>query len=167
MTVAALSFESGFPVPPWTDRGLSEEAHTLRDLISSALEFRRSITLGEPKRAAAEALDAAYAAARVDDWDGMGSAAVEPSTYLYARQFLALLPSAAPMPEILVDRDGEMCFEWDFGPRRVFSVSVGRDGTLNYAGLFGYSTAHGVEHLREGLPLAISSNLERVTASST
>ncbi len=30
-------------------------------------------------------------------------------------------------------------FEWDFGSRLVFSISIGRDGTLTYAGLFGHT----------------------------
>lgn len=166
MSIATWSFGSGFAVAPWIDRGLSEEAVTLRSLIAAASDFSRSIAVGEPKRAAVETLDAVYAAAQVDNWDEMGSAAVEPSTYLYAREFLSLLPSTAPMPEVSVDRDGEISFEWDYGPRQVFSVSVGRDGTLTYAGLFGYSKTHGVEHLREALPVAISHNLERVAASA-
>lgn len=164
MNVPALALESTSSAAPWTDRGLSEEAQTVRQLLDEASGFYGSLLLGEPRRLALEELDAVYAAASEDNWDGIGSAAVEENTYVYARQFLASLPSTAPMPEVLVDRDGEFSFDWDYGPRRVFSVSVGRDGTLNYAGLFGHSIVHGVEHLSEGLPRAISDNLQRVIA---
>lgn len=166
MTIAAALPTTGFASTLWTDRALSEEARALRGLIDEASEFLGSITVGEPKRTAQEALDAAYARAQVDDWDSERSARVEPSTYAYASQFLRHLPSTIPVPEISADRDGEILFEWDFGRRRVFSVSVGRDGTLTYAALIGYTKSHGTEHFSEALPLAISNCFARLIASS-
>lgn len=165
MTIAATVPTTGFSFTHWADRGLSEEARRLGELIDEASEFSGSITVGEPKRTAQEALDTACKTAQVDDWDGEGSAKVEPSTYVYANQFLRLLPSTIPVPEIVADTDGEILFEWDLGRRRVFSVSVGRDGTLTYAGLFGYRKIHGTEHFREALPPLISDCLERLVAS--
>ena len=164
MTIATALATTGFAFAPWADRALSEEAGVLRRLINEASEFPESITVGEPKRTAQEALDAAYATAQVDDWDGEGSARVEPSTYVYASQFLRLLPSTIPVPDIAADADGEILFEWDLGCRRVFSVSVGRDGTLTFAALFGHTKTHGTEHLHEALPLVISACLERLSA---
>jgi hypothetical protein len=124
------------------------------------------MAVGEPKRTVQEALDAAYAAAQVDNWDGEGSTRVEPSTYAYASQFIRLFPSTAPLPDITADTDGEILFEWDQGRRRTFSVSVGRDGTLTFAGLFGHTKIHGTEHLREALPVVISDYLARLSSPS-
>lgn len=124
------------------------------------------MTVGEPKRIVQEALNAAYTAAQVENWDGEGSARVEPSTYVYASQFIWLLPSTAPLPEVTADIDGEILFEWDQGRRRIFSVSVGRDGTLTFAGLFGHNKIHGTEHLREALPMVISDSLTRLSSPS-
>jgi hypothetical protein len=109
-----------------------------------------------------EALIKAYRESRSPDRDDVDAAAVEPTTYRYALEFITLLPTTAPAPDVYADQDGEITFEWDHGPRRVFSVSVGRDGTLNYAGLFGHNKSHGVEHLVEAIPLAILANLARV-----
>lgn len=89
---------------------------------------------------------------------------VEPSTLEYAEHFALMLPTNVSHPEVLVDDDGEFRFEWDFGPRRVFSVAVGRDGTLNVAGLFGYESSHGEYTLGEALPPEILSALSRVGA---
>ncbi len=161
MSVAAVLPITGFAVTPWG--ALSDEARVLRDLFDAASEFSGSVAIGEPKRAAQEALAAACTAAQVDDWDGAGSRRVEPSTYIYADQFLRLLPSSASLPDITVDSDGEILFEWDHGRRQVFSVSVGRDGTLTYAGLFGHTKSHGTEHLHEALPSVISDCLERLS----
>jgi hypothetical protein len=162
MTVAATLPITAFAGASWADRALSDEAQVLRKLINDASEFSGSVAVGEPRRAAQRALAAAYLAAQVDDWDGSGSRRVEPSTYAYADQFLRLLPNPASLPDITVDSDGEILFEWDQGRRQVFSVSVGRDGTLTYAGLFGHNKTHGTEHFREALPSIISDCLERL-----
>ncbi len=165
-TIVATLPTTGFAITPEVDRALSEEGQVLRKLIDEAAEFSESMTVGEPKRTAQEALDVAYEAAQVKGWDGGGSAKVEPSTYGYAKQFLRLLPSTIPVPDITVDTDGEILFEWDLGRRRIFSVSIGRDGTLTYAALFGYTKTYGTEHPREALPSVISDCLARLIASS-
>lgn len=166
MTVAATLPITAFAVTLWGDRALSEEAQIIRQLISDASAFSGSMAVGEPRRTVQEALDAAYAAAQVENWDGEGSARVESSTYVYASQFIRLLPSTAPLPEVTADIDGEILFEWDQGRRRIFSVSVGRDGTLTFAGLFGHNKIHGTEHLREALPVVISDYLARLSSPS-
>ncbi len=165
MSLAAMFPITVFAGTPWADRALSDEAPILRKLISAPSESSPSVTVGQAKREAQEALAAAYREARVDGWDRAGSASVEPSTYGYADQFLRLLPGSASVPVISVDNDGEIIFEWDQGRRQVFSVSVGRDGTLTFAGLFGHTKIHGTEHLREALPSVISACLERLSAS--
>jgi len=166
MTISTALTTSGYAFTPWADSALSQEARFLRQRIAAASEFRGSIAVGEPKRNAQEALDAAFRVAQVDDWDGAGAARVEPNTYVYASQFLRLLPAAIPVADIAADVDGEILFEWDLGQRRVFTVSVGRDGTLTYAGLFGHAKSHGTENLVETLPPVISDCLWRLIASA-
>lgn len=167
MSIADAVPIGAFATLPWIDRGLSDEAGALRKLTITAAEFRNSVTLGEPKRVVQQALDAACIAAQEDNWDRTGSARVEPSTHVYANQFLRILPHDLPVPDISVDADGEILFEWDRGPRQIFSVSIGRDGTLTFAGLFGQSKIHGTEHLREALPLVIAHSLQRVARQLT
>lgn len=167
MSIAATLPITAFATAPWVDRGLSDDAHVVRKLTISAAEFPGSLVLGEPKRVIQEALDAACVAAQQADWDAMGSARVEPSTYAYASQFLQILPISLPIPDISVDTDGEILFEWDCGLRHTFSVSVGRGGTLTFAGLFGHSKIHGTEHLREALPLVIAHSLQRFAGQPT
>src|SRR5437867_1750641 len=161
-TAASLTAAPGFD--PWGESAVSREASILSGLIRDVADFSGTLTVGEPRKIAQQALDTVVAAAQVDDWDNAGSVRVDPSTYLYASQFLRLLPSTAPVPEIAVDTDGEILFEWDLGPRKVLTVSVGRDGTLSFASLFGYATNYGTEALREGLPLVVSGGLARISA---
>ena len=163
----SLAFRTGLASGRWVDRGISDDARAVRSLLSTASEFSHSIAIGEPKRAAQVEIDLAFKNAQVDDWDGLGSAAVEPNTHAYASYFWSLLPSRTPMPDIWADRDSEICLEWDMGPRRVFSVCVGRDGTLTFAALFGHRKNNGVEHIEEALPETVSTNLNRITAASS
>lgn len=151
---------------PWFDRGLSDEAVMLRNIAIDASDFGNSISLGELRQAAHLVLIQAFNEAREENWDGMGSAAVEATTFAYASKFLDRLPSGGPFPEISVDRDGEVCFDWESSPRQVFTVCIGRDGTLTYAGLYGHTKSYGVEYLTEALPQIISANIKRVSASS-
>src|SRR6266542_5701187 len=127
MTVAVLPI-TGLYFPPTIDRGISREAERIRELLTPEQDFPGSVTIEEPKRVAQEALDTAIA--QLKDLDNEESIDVEPSTYAYAEQFLRLVPREMPIPDITVDNDGEIMLEWDRGHRCVFSVSVGRDGTL-------------------------------------
>lgn len=164
MTTASIALGTGYAVGPWVDRGLSEDAEALRRSVASAFDFGNSFSLGERRRCAGFALAKAFAEAAVANWDGVGSAAAEVSTYAHANRFLESLPSTLPIPDVSVDRDGEICFDWDNGPRQVFTVCVGRDGTLTYAGLFGFNRIHGVEYSGESLPEIVSACVDRATA---
>jgi hypothetical protein len=106
------------------------------------------------------ALEAAYQGAGYDNWDGAGSKRVEHSTYKYAQQFLQFVPNYIALPEIVADTDGEILFEWDYGPRQVFAISIDRDGTLSYAGLFDHNKVHGRVPFSGTLPSAILSGFE-------
>ena len=68
------------------------------------------------------------------------------------------------MPELAVDPDGEFSLEWRGAPRRVFSVSIGANNALSYAGIFSASRTRGVETLHEDLPRMILNHIRRVVA---
>ena len=71
--------------------------------------------------------------------------------------FLETLPTTTPVPDVVPEPDGEIAFEWDYGPWRILSVSVGPTGLLSYAALYGRtSKAHGTEKFIDRLPGAIA-----------
>ena len=162
----ALSLEGGYLQAPFFDRALSDEAREVRRLVWRSSDFARSITLGEPKHAVIIALRDAFIQSGEHDWDGYKARPADPGAFVYALQFLAYLATTTPLPEIAVDADGEVAIEWDFGPRRVFSVRIGRDGTLNYAGLVGHASFHGTELFRENIPSPVSTGIERVVGTA-
>jgi hypothetical protein len=142
------------------DRGISQSSAHWRvaqydDQSKSVETDRASLLLG---RIAEMSREASH-----PDWDGEGSAPVEGTTVDYARLFVSALPIAALKAEVAIDRDGDIAFEWNFGPRRLLSISISRDGVLHYAGLFGPGHADGVEvFLGTSLPAGVSDVLRRL-----
>lgn len=144
--------------------GVSGTAYQLADYVRDIEEnlFARNMTIGrhcwETRRSLAEALESLA----VDNWDGYGAKAVDTDSCLKAIQFSRLLPMDIPVPEIEIDTDGEVRFEWYRNPRQVLSVAVGGDGGLAYAGLFGASRIHGTEYFSDELPNTILDSIRRV-----
>lgn len=163
--MSTISLQSQGVLGRYTSRGISEEALALQNRFAKVLNrMLQSETLGEPIAEALNALREVFEECSEDNWDGYGASAVSINTYLESRRFLQALPTTIPIPEITVDPDGEIAFEWYVRPRRVLSVSVGSDNILTYAGIFGISKTHGTEYFREELPAAILSNLQRLFA---
>lgn len=149
------------PLAAVSDRGLSDEARTLRSMATAPQSGTPSIVSAERREAALRAFLSALTDAEEAGWDGYLARPADPDAFVYAIQFLDCLPSAVPLPEIAVDADGDIALEWDRGPRRIFSVRISKDGTIHYAGLFGYATLHGSEQLSEVVPSAISGGIGR------
>ena len=83
----------------------------------------------------------------------------------YAAEFLRILPNDVPEPDIVIEEDGEVGFDWDVSRRATFSVSVGPDGTLRYGGLFGRRTRYGSAQLTSSIPPDILSLIAKVEES--
>lgn len=97
-----------------------------------------------------------------DNWDGDGARPVEEGTIEWASVFAACLPTNLPLPDVSADVDGDISFEWYCSPRRVVTVSVRRDGVLNWASLIGRARLHSNETLRAGLPPELVQHVHRV-----
>lgn len=147
-------------------RSLWRRGQALRGYWAGYADFPKSVLIDEPSLRGSEDLRAAFEAASKPNWDGEGAASANPLSYEYAKAFLKVLSPSIPIPDFDVDSDGELCLEWDDGPRSVFSVSIGPDGTLTYAGLFGVNKTHGVETFTDSIPASIESNILRARAST-
>lgn len=163
--MSTIAFRGPSLLSRYISPGVSEEARVLQDRIAKVLNrMFQSVTLGEPIGEALEALEQVFEECSEDNWDGYGASAVEVDTYLESRRFLQSLPTTIPIPEITVEPDGEIAFEWYVAPRKILSVSVGSHNILTYAGLFGLSKTHGTEYFGDELPATILSNLQRLFA---
>src|SRR5207245_616880 len=99
------------------------------------------------------------------NWDGEGGSPVVARTIEFAKLFAAALPARFPEPDVTVDCDGDIAFEWNLGRRRVFSVSVRRDGILNFAKLLGPSRYYGSDVIFAGVPGQIIQGIDSVAGS--
>ncbi len=98
-----------------------------------------------------------------DNWDQYGATKIDYRTCELAYLFINALPSSIPVPEVGLDPDGEISFEWIVSRDKQFSVSLSPVGLLSYAGVFGNnSTAHGTEQFDDQVPQAIISAVRRL-----
>ena len=138
-------------------------AHTVWSLFNEVQsQFLASQSFGGPIRKTIAELTDAFLDCYSPDWDGYKALAVKPQSYQNARRFLETLNGVLPQPSIGVDPDGEISLEWYRGPRLRFSLSIGPDSTIAYAGMFGINTVHGTETFIDELPASIVQNLRRL-----
>jgi hypothetical protein len=97
-----------------------------------------------------------------NDWDGYGARAITSDSVNDALRFAKALPIAIPAPEISVDANGELIFEWYKEPKKVFSIIIEGKNRLIYAGLFGINKTNGTEYFSEELPETILYNIQRL-----
>ncbi len=143
--------------------GLSESAINLWLGTSDVQNnFAGSITYGEHLAKLLEKLLNVKEEHSVDNWDGYDAKAVNNDSFNNAFHFALSMPSNVPTPEIYVDTDGEVTFEWYKGRRQVFSISVGSKNELAYAGLYGASKTYGVEQFYDDVTERILDNINRL-----
>jgi hypothetical protein len=70
-----------------------------------------------------------------ENWDGYDAAALDAGAVSNAHRFITALPGDFPYPEIGAMPDGDISLDWDFGPRRTLTVSIGSQARLAYAAI--------------------------------
>lgn len=144
-------------------QGVSEEARETQRRIANLLGgLYNTESLGKPITSALNALEEVLEECSEDNWDGYEASSVTIDSYLEAKRFLRALPAGVPTPEVTVEPDGELAFEWYSGRNRVFTVSIGTDGTLTYAGKFGSSKAHGKDFFADEVPGLVMAGLKKL-----
>jgi len=143
--------------------GVSDSASEIwKDTEDIRSYFADSVTFGEHLAKILEGLLKAREEHSVDNWDGYGAKGVNIDSYNYGLNFGLSLPPSIPVPEIYVNPDGYVTFEWYEGKRKVFSISIGDRNELAYAGLYGSSKTYGVEYMYEEIPENIIRNINRL-----
>ena len=163
MSNVSLAIQNNSFLSLFSNTGLSNEAETLRERYEDAvLHLLQSQSLGERLHKNFKSLEEVVTEASTLNWDGYGALPVNKLAQYKAEQFLRALPLSIPNPEIGVDPDGEISFEWYNGRSKVFSISVSDTGKLTYAGIFGIRKVNGVEYFEDRIPRAIINNLQRL-----
>jgi hypothetical protein len=138
---------------PSRDEGVSVEAAGLRREIGESYLGENTCATGGV--AAAEGL-------LLRALEGAEASAVSSGTLQSALAFLWSLPSEYPHPDVVVEDDGQLGFDWDFGPDRVLSVNVGDSGVMGYAALIGAESMHGRAPFAGTIPEAVARLLFRL-----
>ena len=115
------------------DAGLSQAAGDLRSTLLRALNQDSSLAI-RPCDKTVEGLLVAVSE---------GGEAVDSDAFDRAMALAQVLPSNVPPPEVVIETDGEVGFDWENGPRRVLSISIGPGPMLRYSALIGASPAYG------------------------
>lgn len=80
-----------------------------------------------------------------ENWAGYASRPISKIVYQNALDCLYGLTSDIENPEIGLEADGCITFEWFRNPSRLVSVSIGEDRKLHYAAMLGGRKAQGAE----------------------
>jgi hypothetical protein len=143
-------------------KAVSDEANRVESLFNETrTRLRSSHFLGSSREESRNQLIDAYTEAAHDGWDGYGARSVEPTAIFNASMFIDSLPSNIPMPDVSIDPDGEISFDWSYGPRRQFSISLGARNVMSYAGLFGSDKVAGSEQFQGIIPRTLLYYIQR------
>lgn len=130
---------------------VSMEASALREraaLIEQNYEL--SIALYDYK---ARLLQSLYEFAKEcsdDNWDDYDASAVSEATVANAEKFIRALPDSLEMPELSVDPDGSISFDWIPDSTRTFTLSVSGSNRLAYAWIDGLDRGHATARFENG-----------------
>ena len=162
MSTFALSIPAGSSLIPQGTPGVSPDHQRLRNMLQETFQrLLDTVTLGKPVQDTYKQLYEVLKECSSRDWDGYGAEAVNFESYENAKRFVQGIPFGIRMPEVSAEPDGEITFEWYSAPTRVFSVSIGANNELNYAGLFGAGRAYGTEIFHDEIPEVILSHINR------
>jgi len=145
--MSTLAVSLGYPVQLFGEgSAASGDDSTQLSKVLAAMRLERRAAASAPQSLAVDSLARIAAECSADGWDGYGAPRISARTEGFARILLENLPMWLPAPDIVPEADGDISIEWDIGPDRIFSISVGEAGMLHYAGLFGGGVErHGVE----------------------
>ena len=148
---------------------VSREAAAVRRDASSVVErAEESLALFGPKSLALSELAILASECRVQDWDGYGAEALNPSALRLAQDIIRSLPDDMRMPSFSIEPDG--CVSMDWMPTRVrtFTLSAGKTDRLPYAWIEGTDRGHAVARFMDGqLPQRILQEIKRICAYDT
>ena len=124
--------------------------------------FLETISFGERNRRIFSQFKSSISDYVIPDWDGYGALPVSTMTCTKALLFLSSLPVSVRLPDISADPDGAITMEWYRSPEWIFSLSINRDGKLDYAAIFGDKKEHGSMYFNDEVDRDILTHIGRI-----
>ena len=157
----AGSFIGIFGEFPLNSRASRHGDNYIQDIFNNT---DTSITFDQSYSSVENTLDEVALTAIDANWDGYGAEPVNAFSIFLAKSFLHKLPSTYPKPEVSVDPDGEISFEWLNGADKIFSISFSKKNEVSFAGIFSTGEIHGTEEFSEyEIPQEIFENIKRLS----
>ncbi len=140
---------SGLGSPPAGDTGQK----VLRQTQGAIDDLKRGVTAGT-----SGALNDLHALAHENDTEVRRSSALS-----IAQRFLLALPRTEVPPELAMDDDGEICFDWKGPSQALLTIALGPDGRLSYAFRASqFDKDHGTSRFVDAIPKKIVDLVRRV-----
>jgi hypothetical protein len=143
--------------------GVSDEAGDISknaDLLTQ--NFARTISFGDRLSRNIESLLKVKQEYSENNWDGYNAHSISSESLNDAMAFAMSLPTDIQLPEIDVAPSGQVVFTWSKGNRRTFSIIIGDQKELFFAGLFGARKVYGTEYLENIIPEKIHEYITEV-----
>jgi hypothetical protein len=168
MTTLCLSINTTSFLPEARNSGRSQEAQHVSKLFEEIkTDFARSITIGNYYQRIEELINKAVREHLEENRVGALLDIINIYSYFNSLKFTKMLPSSIPIPNIYVETDGMVEFEWYINPKRLFSITIEDSNKLIYAGIFGDDiNTYGTERFEQELPRKIFENIQRVYSRS-
>jgi len=145
--------------------GSSNESRWLANEVAKGRQhLRESYVLGGAGNDAFRDLCTVVDESRFPNWDGYGAVPVSEQAFILACHFLRTMTLGSPSPEVGIEPDGDITFEWHRSAYRTLSVSVSPSGDLNYSALIGPNRVFGTEAFLGDIPQPILDLIRRIYA---
>lgn len=142
--------------------GSSREANVVRKRARIIRKRTFQTALRQPAKILYDEVLHAFINSCVPNWDGYGAQAVKLETLEAALEIAKYAPDFQDIPDVVVDADGDIAFEWDSGENSL-TVAVNSEQDIAYAGLFGDDAhVHGMEKLTDVFPATVLGLVSRV-----
>jgi len=83
-----------------------------------------------------------------------------------AQRFLLALPGGVSAPELSLEDDGEVCFDWQGPGGKLMTITLRDDGRLSYASRISqYDKDHGTKRFVDAIPSSVVGLLHQVTSN--
>lgn len=168
MTTACLSIDTTSFLPKARDFGRSQEAeHVFKLFEEIEDDYSGSITIGNYYQKLEALIYNAVKDHLNDSPDMNPSDIINLDSYSNSIKFIKMLPTSFPLPNVYIETDGMVEFEWYIDSRHLFSVTIEGSNRLIYAGIFGDDiTTYGTERFAYELQRVIFSNIQRLYSRS-
>jgi hypothetical protein len=154
MTTAALARFGPHAFSLTGDPAIGPDADVLRDAVENATAPSTSMVY-ETCLSSPQSTVALFA-------DAVANRKVDIGTLQQAFELVDALPVWAPPPEIEMESDGQIGFDWVFARDCVVSLNVGRAGMVGYASRIGLESSYGRLPFAGVLPERIKDLLRRL-----